>query len=252
MGAIYDEIGVGYAELRRPDPRIGRQIQRALGEPRSLLNVGAGTGSYEPRPAEGGSAAGPMEVVAVEPSREMIRQRSPQAAPVVQASATALPFDDASFEASLAILTVHHWPDQTQGLTEMRRTTRGRVVILTWDPDRKSFWLDDYFPEIRELDAPVSTRFADLRDALGPIETVDVPVPHDCTDGFLGCYWRRPEAYLNERVRGAISTFSKMSHTGSGLARLRDDLASGEWDRRYGHLRSQEELDIGYRLVIAG
>jgi len=153
------------------------------------VNVGAGAGSYEPSD---------RSVVAVEPAMTMIRQRRPGSAPVVQASATELPFRDDGFAVALAILTVHHWPDQARGLDEMARVARRRVVVVTWDPSTSGFWLvDDYFPEIVEIDRPLFPSIEDFRKVLGRVEVHPLPIPHDCVDGFLGAYWRRPHAYLD-------------------------------------------------------
>jgi SAM-dependent methyltransferase len=240
--ALYDTIGRGYRDHRRPDTRLAAAITTALAGAGSVVNVGAGAGSYEPadRP-----------VVAVEPSAVMIRQRPP-GVPVVQGSASGLPFRDDAFGAALAVLTVHHWPERARGLAEMARVAR-RVVILTWDPAFSGFWLvDDYFPELLALDRRIFPTLAELRDALGAIEVQPLPVPHDCTDGFLGAYWRRPAAYLDAGVRGAISTFTKLADVTGGLARLQADLADGAWVRRHGHLLGRAELDLGYRLVIGG
>jgi SAM-dependent methyltransferase len=243
MRQLYDEIGVGYGSQRRPDPRIASAILHALGPADSVLNVGAGAGSYEPTD---------RRVVAVEPSRVMIRQRPRGAAPVVQASAVQLPFPDASFAAALAVLTVHHWPDRARGLRELVRVAEQRVVMLTWDPAASDFWLtEDYFPEIAEIDRRILPPIAELRDLLGGLEVRPLRVPHDCTDGLLGAYWRRPRAYLDAAVRGGMSSFAKLGDVESGLARLRRDLEDGSWERRYGHLLRRSEIDLGYRLVIA-
>jgi SAM-dependent methyltransferase len=240
---LYDQIGVGYTAHRQPDPRIAAAIVDALGPARSVLNVGAGAGSYEPTD---------RRVLAVEPSPEMIRQRPPDSAPVVQASATALPFRDGAFDATLAVLTVHHWPDRPRGLAELRRVARDRAVILTWEPDAAPFWLvDDYFPDLVTLDRAIFEPLDALRRLLGPIEVRPVPIPHDCVDGFLGAYWRRPETYLDDAARAAISTFSKIVDPGPGLARLRRDLADGTWMRRHGAVLARRELDLGYRVVVA-
>jgi len=239
---LYDSIGRGYRALRRQDPRIAAQIRGALGDAASIVNVGAGAGSYEPRD---------RRVVAVEPSRVMIDQRAPEAAPVVRAVADALPFRDESFDAALAILTVHHWRDRTRGLEELRRAARRRVVILTCDPSPPGFWLTDYFPRIPEVDRATLPPLSELERALGRIRWIEVPIPHDCTDGFLGAYWRRPHAYLRPEVRSAISTFSKIGDLAPGLAALERDLASGAWQARYGRLLARESLDLGYRLVVA-
>ena len=202
-----------------------------------------GAGSYEPLD---------RQVVAVEPSLTMIRQRRPGIGPVVQASAVDLPFREGAFAAALAVLTVHHWPDRSRGLHELARVARNRIVILTWDPATSSFWLiDDYFPEIGEIDRQILPPLEEFRQALGPIEVRPLLVPHDCSDGFLGAYWRRPHEYLDPRVRSAISTFSKIHDVESGLDRLRRDLEDGSWRQKYGNLLGQSDLDLGYRLVIA-
>ncbi|HEU4370091.1 MAG TPA: class I SAM-dependent methyltransferase [Methylomirabilota bacterium] len=240
---LYDAIGRDYRAYRRPDPRLAAAIVEALDGADPVVNVGAGAGSYEPAD---------RTVVAVEPSRAMIRQRR-SGVPVVQASATELPFRDGAFAASLAVLTVHHWPDRARGLAELARVAGRRAVVLTWDPAAPGFWLvDDYFPEMVAIDRRIFPTLDDFRRALGPIEVRPLPIPHDCTDGFSGAYWRRPSAYLDAGVRGAISTFAKLREVDSGLARLRADLDDGTWQRRHGHLLGRSELDLGYRLVIRG
>jgi len=239
----YDRIGVGYASMRRADPRVEAAIRAALGDASSVVNVGAGAGSYEPTD---------RAVLAVEPAATMIRQRPPGSAPVVQASALALPFRDGAFAAAMASLTMQHWPDRRQGLRELKRVARDRVVIFTWDPDCEPYWLtSDYLPELHAYDSRRFPPIAELRDELGPLEITAVPIPHDCTDGFMGAHWRRPEAYLSERVRASISTFVEGTAPGP-CARLAADLASGEWERRYGHLRRLDALEVGYRVVVAG
>ncbi len=243
MQALYDQIGCGYANIRKPDVRIAKAIRRALGDRGSVVNVGAGAGSYEPLD---------RHVVAVEPSTTMIAQRPAGSAPVVQANAVSLPFINDSFDAGLAILTVHHWPDRMRGLLELQRVSRHRVVVLTWDPASPGFWLTDYLPEILDIDRPLFPAISDFERALGPTRVETLPIPHDCTDGFLGAYWRRPDAYLDQRVRGAISTFSKLSDPGPSLERLNKDLESGTWRQRYGGLLTKTELDLGYRLIVAG
>ena len=243
MAELYDAIGQGYDVHRRPDPRIASAITDALGTADTVVNVGAGAGSYEPRD---------RRVVAVEPSRAMIGQRRPGSAPVVQASATALPFPAVAFDAALAVLTVHHWLDRARGLAELTRVAR-RVVILTWDPASSGFWLvDDYFPEIVVIDRPIFPSLDELRRLLGPIEVRPLPVPHDCADGFLGAYWRRPHAYLDAGVRGAISTFGKLGPDRRSTGAPERDLADGAWAQRHGHLLARTELDLGYRLIVAG
>ena len=241
MSAKFDRIGINYSGLRKPDPRLAALIENALGTATVILNVGAGTGSYEP--------VG-RRVTAVEPSLEMIRQRRPEAAPVVQGCAEALPFADSSFDASMALLTVHHWADKERGLREMRRVTRGRVVLLTFDPAHRGAWLTEYFPELSALDEVQMPRMSDYERWLGSVQIVPVPIPHDCTDGFLYAYWRRPAAYLDPRIRSGSSSFWTMKDVGEGLARLKEDLDSGEWGRRYSELLTLDTYDVGYRLVI--
>ena len=240
--ALYDRIGIGYAERRRPDGRIAARIDSALGRCHRVLNIGAGTGSYEPAD---------RFVVAVEPSAEMVRQRPRTAAQAIRASAERLPFQDHSFDAALAILTIHHWPHRKEGFAEMRRVVRERAVIFTWDPEHPGFWLvQDYFPEILEMDRPIFPSLREIEKALGPIEAHVVPVPADCSDGFLGAYWRRPAEYLDARARAAISAFSKFD-TAAGLARLQRDIEDGTWFARHGAVERLYELDIGYRLIVA-
>jgi SAM-dependent methyltransferase len=239
--ALYDQIGVGYSQYRKPDARIAARIERALGQSRGVLNVGAGAGSYEPRN---------RLVIAVEPSAEMIRQRPPLAAQAVQAEAGGLPFKDRSFDTSLAILSVHHWSNPERGLDEMRRVARERVVIFTWDPEHQGFWLvQDYMKEIAQFDRLAFPSLSEIERAIGPTDVETVAIPADCSDGFLGAYWRRPAAYLDPGVRAAISTFSKFDGTAE-LARLEADLQNGTWNDRYGDIVGRQELDIGYRLVV--
>jgi len=242
MAAKYDIIGLNYAELRKPDQRIAAAIQQALGPAETVLNVGAGTGSYEPVD---------RLVTAVEPSREMIRQRSSAAAQAIQASAEHLPFDDDAFDAAMAILTVHHWPDKEAGLREMRRVTRGRIVLLTFDPSHRT-WLTDYLPELVRLDEAHLPAMSDYERWLGPVQITPLLVPHDCSDGFLYAYWRRPGAYLDPRIRSGSSSFWAMGNSvESGLERLRRELQTGEWERRYAELLTLDAYDAGYRIVVA-
>jgi SAM-dependent methyltransferase len=242
MNAKYDSIGSDYSELRRPDPRIAALIENALGTAETILNVGAGTGSYEPTG---------RQVTAVEPSLQMIRQRGAEAARVIQGCAEELPFDDGSFDASMAILTVHHWPDKESGLREMRRVTRGRIVLLTFDPSHRGAWLTEYLPELTALDEMQMPRMSDYERWLGAVQISPVPIPHDCTDGFLYAYWRRPAAYLDARVRSGSSSFWSIKNVDEGLTRLREDLESGEWARRHSELLTLDAYDVGYRLVVA-
>jgi SAM-dependent methyltransferase len=180
----------------------------------------------------------------------MLQQRPPTSGPATQAFAERLPFGDDAFDAAMAILTVHHWTDQAAGLRELNRVARERIVLLTWDPSSEGFWLmRDYFPEFLEADRkrlpPVEHMLGFLTDG----RVITVPIPHNCTDGFLGAYWRRPAAYLDAQIRGGISSFATCQDL-SALQRLEEDLDSGEWRRRYGELLEKEELDMGYRLVV--
>ena len=241
---IYDRIGRRYAQRRRPDPRIAARIARALGDARTVVNVGAGAGSYEPED---------RHVVAVEPSEVMIAQRPREAAPVLRAVAEALPFSNNQFDAALAVLTVHHWTDPKRGVAELRRVAR-RQVIFTWDPAHLApFWFTrDYLPDAVALDAGFTTLRATVA-LLGAATVERIPVPHDCHDGFFAAYWRRPEAYLDPDVRAGISGFGILDENvvEHALKLLADDLESGEWYRRNDHLLGLDELDLGYRLVVA-
>jgi hypothetical protein len=230
--------------MRRPDPRIADTIRRALGDSDSVINVGAGAGSYEPND---------LMLVAVEPSPEMMRQRPADAGFPVQAKAEALPFADSSFDAAMAVLTVHHWSHRPLGLAELHRVARKRIAILTFDAElAPPFWLvDRYFPAIRELDRRNMSPLDELRASLGNVHITPVPIPHDCTDGFMGAYWRRPSAYLDPAVRQAISAFAFISDVEPGLRQLSVDLEDGSWKRLFGHLMNQTELDLGYRLITA-
>jgi SAM-dependent methyltransferase len=240
MPQLYDEIGSNYAQYRRADPSIATAVVTALGDAQSVLNLGAGAGSYEPRD---------RRVVAVEPSARMIAQRPKDGAPALRASAMALPFRDSAFDAAMAILTLHHWPDRERGLAEMKRVARRRCVILTWEPPETDFWLiADYLPHFLEADRKLFPAW--FRGGPEPADVRPVPIPGDCTDGFLCAYWRRPEAYLDPNIRAAISTFHRVGDFERGLSRLREDLANGTWHRRYGHLLGETELDLGYRLIV--
>ena len=240
MTALYDTLGIGYGERRRADPRIGALIDGALAGARSVVNVGAGAGSYEP--------AG-CDVVAVEPSAVMIAQRE-NTTRVVRGVAEALPFADDAFDAALAVLTLHHWHDKTRGLGEMRRVARGPVVVMTWDPHYVDCWLHDYFPGLWQVDRDNFPPMAAYERVLGELEVRLVPVPHDCTDGFFGAYWRRPEAYLDRNVRAAISGFQSFDAT-PGTERLARDLRDGTWQARYAGILNKDDLDLGYRLIVA-
>jgi SAM-dependent methyltransferase len=245
-GQLYDTIGAAYTVTRRTEPRIAAQTWAALGDARTVLNVGAGTGSYEP-PGR--------DVIAVEPSAVMRAQRPAGAAPCVAAAAESLPFEDQSFDAAMAFATIHHWKDPIAGLREMRRVAR-RVVVFTHDTSdtgwRRRFWLSrDYLPEVADflVGRPSLT---ELARAIGA-RTEPVPIPWDCADGFFEAYWRRPEAYLDEQVRRGISIWAKVGpETEQRVVRsLRADLGSGRWAERNRDLAGLDAAELGLRLLIA-
>lgn len=240
---LYDAIGQTYTSTRRPDPRIAAAINVALVGATTAVNVGSGTGAYEP---------GTQTVVAVEPSWQMIRQRSSGAAPVVRAMAEALPFGADTFDVALAVLTLHHWTDWRQGLAEMKRVAR-RVVVLAFDVGAlDGFWLTNtYFPGIIDLDRKRCPSISKIASDLGDCAVEQVPIPHDCVDGFLAAFWRRPEKYLDLRVRAGMSGFAQSDQRAvdHGVEHLERDLRSGVWEERFGYLRSLDVLDAGYRLL---
>ncbi len=248
-GASYDSLGRGYAARRGTDPRIAAAIEEALGDARSVVNVGAGTRSYEP---------GGREVIAVEPSAVMIAQRPAGSARVVQASAETLPLKDDSVDAAMAIFSDHHWRDRAAGMRELVRVARKRVLVLNMDPSWSDrFWLTrDYLHCFVDI---VPERYlepghwsGELEELLGAVELRPIPVPHDCQDGFYQAYWRRPAAYLEELVRNSISVFHVLPEekVSAAMEGLRRDLDDGIWAERNADLLGREELDVGLRLVI--
>lgn len=241
----YDRIGRGYRTTRRPDPRIAAQVATALSGMTSVVNVGAGAGSYEPAET----------LVAVEPSSTMIEQRPSSSAACVRGVAEELPLRDGSVDAALAVLTVHHWTDVEAGIAELRRVARKRIVILTWDqPVFREFWLvREYLPAAAAVSGGHAVPVGRLVELLSGARVEPVPVPHDCTDGFGAAYWRRPEAYLDRRVRGGISMLAQ-ADPGTlvdGLAALATDLDSGAWHERHRELSTLDRLDAGYRLIVS-
>jgi SAM-dependent methyltransferase len=242
----YDRLGQGYSKVRRPDPRIASRIEAALGDARTVVNVGAGAGSYEPPT---------REVTAVEPSVQMIAQRPAGSAPVIQASAEDLPFPDDSFDAAMAVLTVHHWADFDAGLREMRRVTRWRTLIVTFDPGRLAdLWITrDYFPEMLALKRRPHVTITELARTLAATRSEPIAVPRDCTDRFFAALWARPELFFDEEVVGPMWVWQGISESArrEGRERLAADLKSGTWEERYGYLREMEELDVGLRLILS-
>jgi SAM-dependent methyltransferase len=243
-GALYDVIGQSYSGQRRTDPKIAARIWDALGDAETVLNVGAGTGSYEP-PGR--------NVTAVEPSAVMRAQRPPSAARCIDARAEALPFADDSFDVAMAVLSDHHWTDPIKGLRELLRVGR-RVVVFQWDNTRTGdFWLvRDYLPEFVTVASarPSLVERARAIDA----QMMPVPIPWDCHDGFFHCYWRRPHAYLRDSVRRATSVWSQVGPTAEqrAVAALGNDLDSGTWHERNAQLLSLDEADLGAQLLVAG
>lgn len=243
----YERGGSVYSTIRRTDPRIEAHIHRALGSARTVLNVGAGAGSHEPTD---------RYVVAIEPSATMRGQRPDHAVPALPGVAEHLPFDDDSFEASMAILTVHQWPDLRAGLREMRRVTRGPVVVLTFDGDALDrLWLADYVPELIEAERRRYPALEVIGRALGPGAAVTtVPVPKDCADGFTEAYFARPEAFLDDVTRRSQSAWGFLDQGVEErfVERLRHDLEVGHWEARYGSLRHQDIFEGALRLVVQG
>lgn len=242
--ASYDRIGINYAHFRKPDPRIAGRIMFALGDARTIVNVGAGTGSYEPTD---------RFVLAVEPSQEMIRQRAPDAAPCIRAVAERLPLLDQSFDAAMGILTMHHWFDPVAGLRELVRVAK-RVVLFAYEPAiHSAFWLwQEYFPAATSVSAPCELPIEQVGEVIGADRVETVMVPRDCSDGFGPAYWCRPAAYLDPDVRNCISGLARLAATDleRGLERLRRDLETGAWQARHRDLLGLEAIDAGLRLVV--
>jgi SAM-dependent methyltransferase len=246
MPAVYDDIGIDYAPHRHAEPRWGARITAAIGERRRVINVGAGTGSYEPLD---------RFVIAAEPSQVMIAQRLAGSPPVVQCVAETLPFADGSFDVALALMTVHHWSDVERGLSELCRVAPCQI-IFTWEPAmfaRTMWFVAEYLPEVFQHESGLPT-LSTILGCLGPAVVEPLPVPADCRDGVLGAYWRRPAAFLNPNVRAAISGIALLDQVvvDAAVSRLERDLASGAWSERHAHLLSLDEVDLGYRLIIAG
>jgi SAM-dependent methyltransferase len=242
----YSAFAVDYANVRRPDPRIGAQLAAALGSARTVVDVGAGTGSYEPTD---------REVVAVEPAAEMRARRPPSLPAAIDAVADALPFDDDAFDAALAVLTIHHWPDLEAGLAELRRVTRGPVVIMTADPEALAdLWVSDYSPEFHDEEARRYPSLSRIAAGLGGSVAVrPLVIPLDCRDGFADSFYGRPEAMLEPAVRRAQSAWSFVDDEAQArfVERLGADLESGAWDERHGHLRTQPDFIGSMRILVA-
>jgi SAM-dependent methyltransferase len=242
----YDSKGQKYSGQRKTDPRIAHYINEALRDAKSILNVGAGAGSYEPAD---------KYVVAVEPSIAMRIQRLTNGkVPAINAKADNLPFDDKSFDASMAMITVHHWPDRKKGLKELRRVTKNQILILTFDPMAlDKFWNVNYFPELIEIEKARYPTLDFIKSAVGGCcKIIEIPIPLDCVDGFQEAFYGRPEEFLKKEVRGSQSAWSFLAPDleEKYLQDLQNDLSSGEWDKKYGHYRMLPSCVFALRLLV--
>ena len=243
MKAIYDDIGNNYSVMRCTDPEVAKQLFSELHGATRIVNIGAGTGSYEPEN---------VDLVAVEPSSVMIAQRKVGSHPVKQAFAENLPFEDKSFSHAMTILSMHHWQDRARAFREINRVVTEKFVAITWDPKSEPFWLTrDYFPEIYEIDKRIFPDLEEFHNHFDEVTVRPLQIPSDCQDGFLTAFWKRPQAYLRSEVRQAMSPFSKIKNLSEGVQKLEADLASGAWERKNHSLLDSSYLDVGYRLVSA-
>ena len=241
----YEQHGRTYTRFRQSDPRIAQRIERALGDAHTVVNVGAGAGSYEPRD---------RWVLAIEPSATMRGQRPPDAAPAIAARAEALPLDDDAVDAAMACVTIHHWEPPDAGLAEMRRVARLRVVVFTFELEGLPAWQQDYLAEALAIERPRFPSLERIADALGgDVRVEHIPTPGDCLDGFFEAFWRRPEALLDPEVRASQSIWTLLEPGVEQriVDRLREDLASGAWDAEHGHMRDRTSYDGALRLVVA-
>ena len=243
MNTIYDDIGINYAVTRCTDPKIAKQLYPELQGATRIVNIGAGTGSYEPDSTE---------LVAVEPSSEMISQRKSGSHRVEQAFAEKLPFGNSSFSHAMTVLSMHHWENRTLAFNEINRVVTEKFVAITWDPKSDAFWLTrDYFPEIYEMDRCIFPEIEELSEHFGEIKVNSLQIPSDCKDGLLAAFWKRPEAYLSSKVRQSISPFSKIESLSKGLQELENDLASGLWAKNNHAILNSTSLDVGYKIISA-
>lgn len=243
MDPIYDNIGIDYSVTRHTDPKIAKQLYAELQGATRIVNIGAGTGSYEPEY---------VELVAVEPSSEMISQRKAGSHPVEQAFAEKLPFENSSFSHAMTVLSMHHWVNRPLAFNEINRVATEKFVAITWDPKSEPFWLTrDYFPEIYEMDRRIFPDLEELSDHFDDVQMNPLQIPSDCIDGFFAAFWKRPEAYLSSKVRQAMSPFSKVTNLSEGLQKLEDDLASGAWAKKNQAIMGLSSFDAGYRLITA-
>ena len=243
MNATYDDIGTTYSVTRCTDPNIAKQLYTELRGAVRIVNIGAGTGSYEPED---------VDLVAVEPSAVMIAQRKDGSHRVEQAFAEQLPFADKSFSHAMTVLSMHHWQDRVRAFTEIGRVATEKFVAITWDPKAEPFWLTrDYFPEIFDMDRKIFPELDELKEYFDDVTIRPVQIPEDCQDGLLAAFWKRPTAYLNSTVRQATSPFSKITKLAEGLQKLESDLASGTWARTNQAILGLSSLDVGYKIISA-
>ncbi|MGB0385176.1 MAG: class I SAM-dependent methyltransferase [Ardenticatenaceae bacterium] len=243
MDAIYDKIGITYSVTRCTDPKIAKQLYSELQGAARIVNIGAGTGSYEPKN---------VELVAVEPSAKMIAQRKDGSHPVEKAFAEKLPFEDNSFSHAMTVLSMHHWENRALAFSEINRVATEKFVAITWDPKSDPFWLTrDYFPEIYEMDKPIFPDLEELKEHFDDVKMRPLLIPSDCKDGLLAAFWKRPDAYLTSQVRQATSAFAKLKNLSEGLQKLEDDLASGAWAKNNHAILGLSSLDVGYRIISA-
>lgn len=243
MKAKYDEIGLNYTAQRKSDPRIATQILNKLKGAQRIVNIGAGSGSYEPDN---------IDLVAIEPSLEMINQRSPKSHPVVQGTAESLPFPSNSFTHALTILSMHHWENREMAFNEINRVATQEFIAVTWNPESEPFWLTrDYFPEIIELDRTIFPNIEEIKNYFDDVKANPMLIPEDCIDGFLAAYWKRPSAYLDKNIRNSISSFLKIKNISKGLTKLEEDIKSKRWVSINHSILKESTLDAGY-IIISG
>ncbi len=243
MNALYDDIGNDYSVTRCTDPKVAEQLYSELQDATHIVNIGAGTGSYEPEN---------IKLIAVEPSSKMISQRKIGSHPVKQAFAESLPFESNIFSHAMTVLSMHHWQNRVSAFQEINRVTTKKFIAISWDPKSEPFWLTrDYFPEIYEMDKNIFPSIEELNDFFGEVTIRPLHIPSDCKDGFLAAFWKRPDAYLSSSVRQAMSPFSKIKNLSEGLQKLKADLASGDWLKKNHDILSCSDLDVGYRLITA-
>ena len=243
MEPIYDDIGINYSVTRCTDPKIANQLYLELEGATRIVNIGAGTGSYEPEN---------VDLVAVEPSLEMISQRKIGSYRVEQAFAEKLPFENNSFSHAMTVLSMHHWENRALAFSEINRVATQKFVAITWDPTSDPFWLTrDYFPEIYEMDKGIFPGLEEFDEHFDEVKINTLMIPGDCQDGLLAAFWKRPKAYLDSKVRQSTSPFAKLKNLAKNLQKLEDDLASGAWAKNNHAILNSSSLDVGYRIISA-